>query len=117
MASLALLTALLVTATTPEQARAQRAVPVLPPPTMVVANGSRTGVLAVPEGAIMTDGQGRLWVRVRTDRDSRRVEVQKVPTNLPKLIEVVGTGLHAGDLVELVASDDADAPPRGSRTR
>lgn len=112
LASLVLLTVLLATATTPEQAREQRAIPRLPPPTAAVVEGSHAGVLAVPEGAIATDGDGRTWVRVRIDRGSRRVEVHEVPSDVAKLIDVTGDGLNAGDLVELIAADDAEAPPR-----
>ena len=111
VASLVLLVELLATATTPEQARAQRAIPDLPPPTMAVAAGSRAGVLGVPEGAIVTDEDGRTWVSVWAARASHRVEVRKVRSDLPELVEVTGAGLRAGDLVELVAPDEADAPP------
>jgi hypothetical protein len=114
LVSLVLLTVLLATATTPEQARAQRAIPELPPPTMVVEDGSRAGVVAVPAGAIVTDGEGRTWVSVWTDGGSRRVEVREVRSDLPKLTEVTGAGLNVGDLVELVASDDAEARPRAA---
>ncbi|GAA3647266.1 hypothetical protein GCM10022237_03490 [Nocardioides ginsengisoli] len=110
--SLALLAVLLATATTPGQARAQRAIPDLPPPTMAVTGGSRAGVLALPRGAIATDGDGRTWVRVWTGRRSHRVQVHEVRSDLPQLAEVTGDGLRAGDLVELVAPDEADAPPR-----
>lgn len=112
MASLVLLTVLLTTTTTPEQAREQRAIPELAPPTTVVMEGSRAGVFALPEGALAIDEEGRAWVSVRTDQGARRVEVHKVPSGMPKLIEVTGAGLHAGDVVELVAADDAEAPPR-----
>ncbi|RNL60706.1 hypothetical protein EFK50_20590 [Nocardioides marmoriginsengisoli] len=107
-----LVAALLATTTTPGQARAQRAVPVLPPPTTAVAEGSRQGVLAVPEGAIVTDEEGRTWVRVWTARGSRRAEVHQLPSSLSKLIEVTSAGLQAGDVVELVAPNDAEARPR-----
>jgi hypothetical protein len=117
-ASLALLAVSLATTTTPEQARAQRAIPDLPPPTMAVSESSRTGVVAVPEGAILTDGAGRTWVRVWNGRTARSVTIRRVHPDgvrpdLPKLVEVAGTGLHAGDLVELIASEDAVAPPQG----
>ncbi|GAB3198894.1 hypothetical protein GCM10027062_14270 [Nocardioides hungaricus] len=74
--SLVLLAVLLATATTPEQARAQRAIPDLPPPTTAVAEGSRAGVVAVPEGAIVTDGEGRTWVTVWQGRTARTLEVR-----------------------------------------
>jgi hypothetical protein len=108
-ASLALLAVLLATATTPGQARDQRAIPDLPPATMAVAQGSRAGVLAVPEGALVTDADGRTWVRVWSRGVRRRVEVREVRSQLPKLVEVTGDGLRAGDLVELVPPDEADA--------
>lgn len=112
LAALALLVALLATATTPEQARAQRAIPELPPPTMAVAEGSRPGVVAVPEGALVTDEDGRTLVTVWQEHAARKVQVREVRSDLPKLIEVRGVGLQVGDMVELVVSDDAQAPPR-----
>lgn len=116
-ASLVFLAVSLATATTPEQARAQRAVPQLPPPTMVVAEGARAGAFAVPRGAIVVDEEGRTWVSVWTDPGSRRVEVREVQSDLPELVEVMAPELHVGDSVELVAADDAEAPPGRRSTR
>lgn len=113
MVSLVVLTVLLATTTTPEQARAQRAVPVLPPPTMAVVDGSREGVLAIPKGAVVTDAESRTWVTVRTGRSSRRVEVHGVGADRSGLVQVIASGLHAGDRVELVASDEAALLPPG----
>lgn len=114
VASLALLAVLLATTTTPGQAAAQRAIPDLPPPTMRVAQGSRAGVVAVPQGAIVSDQHHHSWVNVWTDGASRRVvihEVHSAPqarSSRSPLVEVTGPGLRAGELVVLVAEDDTD---------
>lgn len=111
-ASLGLLVVLLATATTPEEARAQRAIPDLPHPTMPVETGSRAGRLLVPAGAIVTDASGRSWVTVWADSRPRRVEVRRASSDRSSPVEVTAVGLHAGDHVELVATNEADAPPR-----
>jgi hypothetical protein len=113
--SLVLILVLLATTTTPHQARAERAVPELPPPTMRVVAGDRPGVVAVPVGAIVTDARGRTWVRVSATRGARRVEVVKVrswapASDQPRLIEATGTELAVGDLVELMGPGDAQTP-------
>lgn len=109
-ASLGLLVVLLATATTPEEARAQRAIPALPPPTMAVEAGSGPGRLAVPAGAITSDASGHAWVTVWSDSRPHRVEVHRRSSARSSPVEVVADGLHAGDRVELVASNLAEAP-------
>lgn len=109
VASLALVSVLLATASTPGQAQAERAVPDLPPPTMAVTAGPRAGVWAVPLGAIVTDRKHRTWVSLWIDgARSRRVAVHEVGTQRTGLVEVTGAGLRAGALLELVAEVDAD---------
>lgn len=113
LVSLTLLAVLVATTTTtPEQARAQRAIPDLPPPTMVVAEGSRIGVVAIPQGAIVTDEDGRAWVSVWQGNTVREVEVHPEPPGSAKLIEVRGSGgLEVGDLVVLVPMDHTVGRP------
>lgn len=111
-ASLGLLAVLLATATTPEEARAQRAIPDLPRPTMAVETGSGSGSLLVPAGAIVTDASGHTWVTVWADSRPHRVEVRRVSSDRSSPVQVTAVGLHAGDRVELVASHEAEAPPR-----
>ncbi len=109
--SAALLAVLLTTAPTPQEAKADRAAPVLPVPVMEVGASKTPDVVTVPEGAIMTDGDGQLFVTVRQDGEARRVDVRKQGVGDGGRVLVRADGLEAGDQVELVAVADAALPP------
>lgn len=107
-----LLVGLLATAPTPQEARAERAAPILPVPTIEVESSSPGGTVAVPRGAIVTDGDGLTFVTVHEGGDTRRVDVRAQGTTGEGLVKVRAENLEVGDQVELVAPADAALPPR-----